>query len=105
MPGVVGDIPPPDRSGAAVFDLTARLPAGVTTLSEPQVVMAETVQSLFLHRGQSLADPPTAAVYRTSMELVGLLLAGALATGELGRGQYATLKNLVDGAAAVPGIL
>jgi hypothetical protein len=104
MSGVPGDIPPPDRAPAAVFDLTSRLPAP-SVPSRSQLVLAETVQGLFLFRGQSLADPATAAAYRVSLEAVNLLLEGALATGALPEVQHATLRDLVDAAATVPDIL
>jgi hypothetical protein len=103
MSGVPGDIPPPDRSGA-LLDLTGRLPA-LAVPTAPQLALAETVQALFLFRGQSLADPSTAAAYRTSLEALRLLLEGAAATGVLPEVQHTALRSLVEAAAEVPDIL
>jgi hypothetical protein len=64
--------------------------------------LTERVQGLFLHYGQSLADPDTAAAYRTSLEAVRLILEGALASGILAADQHATLRDMVYAADQVP---
>lgn len=63
------------------------------------------IQALFLAHGQSLADPRTADVHRTSMESMRLILAGALATGVINDAQHTTLAGLVDDVETVPDVL
>jgi hypothetical protein len=73
------------------------------SLPDPALAtLTERVQALFLHHGQSLAHPETAAVYRTSLEAIRLILDGALATGMLTQEQFATLRGMVDAADQVP---
>lgn len=67
--------------------------------------LTERVQALFRHHGQTLANPDTAAVFRTSLEAVRLILDGALASGVLVADQHATLRGMVDAADQVPGHL
>lgn len=72
-------------------------------LPDPALLMlTERVQALFLHRGQSLAAEDTAAVYRTSLEAMRLILTGALAAGVLDENQHATMRGMVDAADQVP---
>lgn len=44
-------------------------------------------QSMYLHRGQSLADPETADSLRVAIEVITLLVRGACATGSISETQ------------------
>lgn len=63
------------------------------------------IQGLFLKRGLSLANPPTAAVHHTSMESMRLILSGALVTGVIDDRQHAVLAGMVDDVDSVPDCL
>lgn len=106
----------PRHTPAAVIDLDAHrgrsgkeVPVadyGDPLPSEPQIELATTIQALFLHRGGlSLADPPTAAIYRATLEAVRLIHEGAMHTGVIDEQQHATLRGMVDNLDEVPDVL
>lgn len=70
-----------------------------------RVRLAVRIQSLFLSRGQSLADPATADIHRTSMASMQLILSGALATGVINDAQHAVLAGMTDDAGTAPDVL
>ncbi|MGW2844419.1 hypothetical protein [Streptomyces sp. NPDC001274] len=71
----------------------------------PQQQLAETMQALFLARGRSLTDGPTAEAYAITLDAVRLMLDGAYAEGVVGAGEHDTLRGMVQGMADAPASL
>lgn len=77
-----------------------------TPANEPNERLAIAVQSLYLARGMSLADPETAAAYQVALQAVALLIVdGARKKGRLGEEEHRLLRAFLDAAELAPGYL
>ncbi|HEX5567933.1 MAG TPA: hypothetical protein VFY14_13575 [Streptomyces sp.] len=72
---------------------------------DPRAALTETVQAFFTYRGQSLADPATAAAFDTTCEVVLTMLEGAFVQGHLGNEEYQRLRSMLQAARNAPGLL
>jgi hypothetical protein len=68
--------------------------------------LAVAIQSLFVKRRMSLADPGTAAAYDVALEAMTLIIVDtAYREGRLGEGEYRMLRSFLDAARLAPGHL
>jgi len=81
--------------------------AGPTpTPGAPDDRLAVIIQSLYVEREMSLADPKTAAAYEVAVRAVALLIVdGTYKSGGLGQEEHRRLRALLDAAALVPNYL
>ncbi|MEU9849295.1 hypothetical protein [Streptomyces sp. NPDC047985] len=100
---------PHDGSHARVIPIRARgrrrTPAGEPAPVTPQQQLAETMQALFLARGRTLTDGPTAEAYDITLGAVLLMLDGAHAEGVVGTAEHMTLRGMVQGMVDAPASL
>lgn len=82
--------------------LPAATPPPLHTEPTPQQRLAETMEALFLARGRTLSDEPTAEAYRVTLEAVLLMLDGSLAEHLVGEEEYRHLRGMLEGMIATP---
>ncbi|MFB7313028.1 hypothetical protein [Streptomyces sp. NPDC056192] len=68
----------------------------------PQQRLAETMEALFLARGRTLSDEPTAEAYQVTLEAVLLMLDGSLAEQLVGEDEYRHLRGMLEGMRGSP---
>ncbi|MFD7867996.1 hypothetical protein [Streptomyces sp. NPDC059783] len=68
----------------------------------PTQQLAVTMEAMYLKRGRTLTDPPTADAYAIALEAVALMLDGSLAQGVVDDEVHASLRGMVEGMAAAP---
>lgn len=68
----------------------------------PQQRLAETAEAWFLARHATLTDETTADTYRTTLDLVRLMLEGSLSEGLVGEEEYRHLAGMVEGLRGAP---
>jgi hypothetical protein len=108
------DYPEPAHgAGAAVIRLAERTrrlasarrsepPAAGCGESSPLQQLAETIERIFLARGETLTDEATARSYGVTLEAVSLMVRSAAARGHLSEEQLELLSGMLGDMAAVP---
>lgn len=105
----------PQRSSNVLYLLDHKSPlledpVAIAVPSDPgatddEVGMATIFEALFRRREQSLANPATAAAYRTSLEAFLLLLDAALRGGDISPEQYQRLGATLGMADKFPDLI
>lgn len=71
----------------------------------PEQLLAETVEAHFLARHRTLTDEPTAEAYLVTLSVILTMIDGALAQSILGDEQHQSLRGMVEGMTAAPGLV
>ena len=77
-------------------------PPPLHTEPTPQQLLAETMEAMFLARGRTLTDEPTAEAYRVTLEAVQLMLDASLGERKLGEEEHRQLSGMVQGMRSAP---
>lgn len=77
-------------------------PPPLHTEPTPQQRLAETMEALFLARGRTLTDEPTAEAYQVTLEAVQLMLDASFAERRLGEEEHRQLSGMIQGMRSSP---
>lgn len=77
-------------------------PPPLHTEPTPQQRLAETMEALFLARGRTLTDEPTAEAYQVTLEAVQLMLHASFAERRLGEEEHRQLSGMIQGMRSSP---
>lgn len=67
--------------------------------------LTEHVEALFNKNGRTLSDDDTAQAYQITLDIVLMMMEGALVEGLVGEEQHTTLRGMVQGMKQAPGNL
>ena len=68
-------------------------------------LLTEHVEALFSKHGRTLSDDDTAQAYQITLDLVLMMMDGALVEGVVGEEQHKTLRGMLKGMKQAPGNL
>ncbi|MFD9721046.1 hypothetical protein [Streptomyces sp. NPDC059076] len=70
--------------------------------TEPEQILAEIIEALFLKRSRTLTDEDTAEAYVIAIDAMLLVIDGAMARGVVGETEHQALRGMAEGMRQAP---